>query len=176
MRPAMIALCIVALLVMLGVLAGAPEFVKQNRFVFWAIFVLTLIKLVSWVSNPTEKAVETQIAAGRESAKGAAESSAGTATLSVYRRRAFMGALNPLYAYCDGALIATLKNGSYTVCTVAAGQHALSLGSPSSRAQTNVVLVSGQECFLRCNYLAGKLESVSREQAAMETGGLQRVG
>lgn len=141
----------------------------------WGVFILTLIKLASWLFAPSKESEQAQVAAGRETVEKAAKNPAVTAALIVYRKRAFVGALSPAQVYCDGSLIAVLKNGSYAACRVAAGQHSLCVGSPSNKAQTILTPVAGEESFLRCNFLKGKLESVSKEAATMEMRALERV-
>jgi len=176
-RPVMIVLSIVAVLFMLGVLVGAPKIVKQSPFVFWGVFIIALIRLISWLFSPSEKSVDAQIAAGREITEKKAEISPGAATLCVYRRKGRVGWAVPVSVHCDKALIAILKNGSYAVCKVAPGQHVFSGAGPAKPWQIDMTLGVGEECFLAAGGTGLRFffERVSKEKAEPEISALQRM-
>lgn len=167
-HPILIGLSAAVLVGMLLVLVAAPEFVKANPILFWGVFLLGVVRLVSWLATSAEETkLEQGIAAARQEAERVTEATGQTAaSVWMYRIPSFIGKLGTIEVLCDGAVIASLDNGACTLCKVLPGERVFS--SLAARTPIRLTLEAGQEYFIRTGFTgitSRVFEAVAKPQA-----------
>lgn len=161
---------------MLLVLVAAPEFVKDNPILFWVVFLVGVVRLVSWLAASSEETkVEQGILAARQETERVAEATGQTAaSVWVYRIPSFVGKLVTIEVLCDGAAIASLGNGACALCKVLPGPRVFS--SLASGTPIRLTLEAGQEYFIRTGFTgitSRAFEAVPKQRADSEMSKLK---
>ena len=166
-----------ALLLLVLLFAANPGFVRQNPIAVIAALVLTSWKLITWLAaRSQETARKAAVSASRDDMARAVTTSGVQATVCVYRPSSFIGSLNPVVIYCDGAVVADLKNGSYVVLPVPPGRHVFT--ADVSASQIELTIDTGSEHFIRAGYtglVRRAFEVVTPKTARAEMGSLSKA-
>ena len=164
---------VLVLLVLLFV--ANPQFVKEHPVPVVIALLLVGWKLVTWaMTGSREAAADAEISSRRQETESVAIASGSAATVYVYRPSSFAGAVNSVLLHCDDAPAANLKNGSYAVLHLPAGEHKLTIAGSTS--EINLLVTPAEEQYIRFSYLKGKLEQLPASVARPEIGKLSRVG
>lgn len=121
--------------------------VSAIKLLFITVPALALASLGGCASSEPMKPANLAAVSGAPGAKG------GTATMTFYRPRGFVGGGLNTSIYVDGIEIADMDPGNYVVVKAAAGSH--DLHSDEAKDKFSVKLEPGKNYFYRVKIMAG---------------------